>query len=149
MTIKLTEEQQYKMLENINLKPFETYLSSITGIQVVLRKVFISAANRPKMNLIMENIPNDKLGCFAPCFESVSIETFGACTVETYIKDAKTDEYIDKTWICIPSMHIFYKTKSGGSNGIALTRNNRYDYEAQTWSVRDNDNQAHTLIKEA
>ena len=53
MTIKLTEEQQYKMLENINLKPLETYLSSITGIQVVLRKVFISAANRPKMNLFM------------------------------------------------------------------------------------------------
>ena len=121
----LNNQQKLQILENLNLQPIENYLTKITGVQVILKKIFTNVSDRPSMELFMENIPNDKLGCFAKCYNQTDIGTFGS---------ARFIDSDETTQLIIPAFYIFYKLHNGGINEAGLCEV-RYDLDSKSYTA--------------
>ena len=93
----------------------------VPGLIVEIIKVH----NGYQVGIESENM-KDNAGVFLPCIEEVHVENFGG----RICVDADKGEF---AWVPV---HLRWKAKNGGTNGLPLV-SGYYYFETQTWEFED------------
>lgn len=124
----LKGEFQKSFLENLDLAPVSLYIEELTGTYPHFTKsIKQNKDGGYRLDICSQDI-KEHCGIFSNILESATIDTFGS--IHFYISNEGNQE------LDIPSVHISYKHKDGGSNGMHIASNIEYDLANNRWMLR-------------